>query len=64
MFHVEYYSAKHYKPYRKSPHGVMVKILGSGLKVNKFKLQLHFYIHFSTNTLEEGMNPLISLAMG
>ena len=27
-------------------------------------LQLHYYVHFQTNTFEKDMNPFIPLAMG
>ena len=37
----------------------MDKVLNCNLEVNKFKLQSHYYIHFQTNTLGKGMNPLI-----
>ena len=47
-----------------SSSGVMTKVLDCGLEVNEFKLQLCYYIHFWTNTLGKGMNPLISPAMG
>ena len=35
-------------------------MLDCGLEVSKFKLQLCYCIHFQTNTLEKGMNPLSS----
>ena len=43
----------------RSPHVKMVKVLDCGLKVSKFKLQSHNYVHFHFNTLGKGMNPLI-----
>ena len=46
------------------PHGVMVKTLNCGIIVSEFKLQLCYYVHFQTNTLGKGMNPLILPAMG
>ena len=30
---------------------------------SKFELQLYYYVHFQTNTLGKGMNPLILLVM-
>ena len=42
----------------------MVKVLDYGIVVSEFKLQSHYYIHFWTNTLGKGMNPLILPAMG
>ena len=44
------------------PRGVMVKALDYG--VNEFELQSRYYVHFWTNTLGKGMNPLILRAMG
>ena len=44
--------------------GVGVKAIDCGTVVNKFKLQSHYYIHFQTNTLGKGKNPLILPAMG
>ena len=40
-------------------HGVIVKALDCGIVVHKFKLQSLNYIHFQTNILGKGMNPLI-----
>ena len=42
----------------------MAKVLDSSLKVSEFELQSYYYVHFQTNTLGKGMNPLIHLAMG
>ena len=42
---------------RGRPHRVMVKVLGSGILVCKFKLQSCYYVHFQTNTLAKGMKP-------
>ena len=36
----------------------MAKVLNCSLKISKFELQLHYYIHFWTNTLVKGMNLL------
>ena len=46
-----------------SPYGIMTKVLDYGLKVSEFKLQLHYYVHFWTNTFLKGMKPLFSPAM-
>ena len=43
--------------------GVMVKMLDCTIVVSKFKLQPCYYVHFRTNTLGKGMNPLILPAM-
>ena len=45
-------------------HGVMVKAIYCGIVVSEFVLQSRYYIHFRTNTLGKGMNPLILPAMG
>ena len=42
----------------------MVKAMDSRIVVSKFELQLRYYIHFQTNTLGKGMNPLVFPAMG
>ena len=34
-------------------------MLDCDILVNKFDIQLHYYVPFWTNTLGEGMNPLI-----
>ena len=39
---------------------LMSKVQDCSLDVNEFKLQWHYYVHFWTNTLGKGMNPLIS----
>ena len=46
------------------PRGVMVKAMDSGIVVREFVLQSRYYVHFRTNTLGKGMNPLILPAMG
>ena len=47
-----------------SPCGVMVKALAYGVVVSEFELQSRYYVHFRTNTLEKGINPLIFPAKG
>ena len=42
-----------------SPRDEEAKVLDSDLKVNELDLQLRYYVHFRTNTLGKGMNPLI-----
>ena len=44
--------------------GVMVKALNCRIVEHKFELQLCNYVHFRTNTLGKGMNPLILPSMG
>ena len=39
-------------------------MLNSNIVESKFKLQLCYYVHFYTNTLGKGMNPLIPPFMG
>ena len=46
------------------PRGVMVKAMDFRMVVCEFKLQSRYYVHFRTNTLGKGMNPLILPAMG
>ena len=45
-------------------YGVIAKVLACSLSINKFKLKLHYYIHFQTNALWKGINPFILSAMG
>ena len=47
-----------------SPHGVMVKAMKCGIVVREFVFQSRYYVHFRSNTLGKGMNPLILPAMG
>ena len=42
----------------------MVKVLNCGIVVREFELQSTDYVHFRTNTLGKGMNPLIPPAVG
>ena len=42
----------------------MVKEMDCGIVVREFVLQSRYYVHFRTNTLGKGMNPLILPAMG
>ena len=48
---------------RGCPRGVMVKVADCGI-VSEFVLQSCYYVHFRTNTLGKGMNPLILPSMG
>ena len=41
------------------PWGIMANVMDCGLKISEFELQLCYYIHFQSNTLGKGMNPLI-----
>ena len=47
-----------------SLRGVMVKLMDCKIVVSEFELQSRNYVHFRTNTLGKGMNPLILPAMG
>ena len=46
------------------PRDVMVKAIDSAIVVSEFELQSRYYVHFRTNTLGKGMNPVILPAMG
>ena len=46
------------------PRCIMVKAMDSGIVVCEFELKSRYYVHFRTNTLGKGMNPLILPAMG
>ena len=50
--------------FRGCPRGVMVKAMDCGIVVLEFVLQSRYYVHFRTNTLGKGMNPVILPAMG
>ena len=50
--------------FRGCPRGVMVKAMDCGIVVSEFVLQSRYYIHFRTNALGKGMNPLILPGMG
>ena len=41
----------------------MVKAMDYGIVGSEFELQMHYYVHFQTNTLGNGMNPLTLPAM-
>ena len=45
------------------PNRVVVKTMDCRIIVREFEFQLCYYIHFWTNTLGKGMNPLILPAM-
>ena len=46
------------------PCGVMVKAMICEIVAHELELQSRYYVHFRTNTLGKGMNPLILPAMG
>ena len=43
---------------------IWCNVMDCGIVVSEFVLQLRYYVHFRTNTLGKGMNPLILTAMG
>ena len=47
-----------------SPHGVVINMQDCNIIESEFELQLNFYVHFQTNTLGKGMNPLIPATIG
>ena len=46
------------------PRGVMVKAIDCGIVVSESELRSRYYVHFRTNTIGKGTNPLILPAMG
>ena len=46
------------------PVGIMVKAMVCEIVAREFEIQSRYYVHFRTNTLGKGMNPLILPAMG
>ena len=44
--------------------GVMVKAMVCEIVAREFEIQSCYYVHFQTNTIGKGMNPLILPAMG
>ena len=49
---------------RLCPRGVMAKVMNCRIVVSEFELLSCYYVHFRTNTLGKGRNPLILSAMG
>ena len=41
---------------------VITKVLDCCLELSELELQSHYYIHFRTNTIGKGINPLIPLS--
>ena len=41
------------------PRGIMVKALDYGIVIRELKIQSRYYVHFRTNILTKGKNPLI-----
>ena len=41
-----------------NPRIVVVKVFDCNVVLSKFELQSQYYVHFPTNTLRKGMNPL------
>ena len=44
--------------------GVMVKAMDCGIIESEFELLSRYYVHFRTNTLGKGMNPVILIGIG
>ena len=58
------YTHTHINTYRRGyPRGKMVKAMDCGIVIHEFVLQSRYYVHFRTNTLGKGMNPVILPAM-
>ena len=57
---------KYYKQFisLRCPRGVMVKAMDYGIVVSEFELHSRYYVHFLTNTLGKGMNPLLPPSYG
>ena len=51
---------------RDVPHGIVTNVLDCNIIVNLFECQSQYYVHFQTNILGKGINPLTSTptAMG
>ena len=47
-----------------SSSDVAANVLGCDQEVSEFEIQSGYYVHFRTNTLGEGMSPIISPALG
>ena len=52
------------KKVRGCPYVVMVKSLDCGIVGSEFEIQSRIYVHFRTNTLENGMDPFILPPIG
>ena len=50
--------------YKGGARDVMVKAMDCWIVVSEFELQPRYYVHFRTNTLGKGINPLILPVMG
>ena len=48
--------------YQGSPYNVVANVLDCNIIVSEFKLHLHYYVHFWTNTLGKDMKPFIPSA--
>ena len=46
-----------------SPHGIVVNVLDCSIVISKFELKSHYFVHFQSNILGEGMDPLIHLCI-
>ena len=44
---------------RGSSRGVGANVFDFDIVVKEFELQSRYYVHFWTNTIDKGMNPLI-----
>ena len=48
----------------RSRHAVVVNVLEYNINAREFEFQSCYYVHFQTNTLGNGMEPLIHPLMG
>ena len=53
-----------YRDFGACHRGVMAKAMDCKIVVSEFVLQTRYYVHFRTNTLWKGMNPLILPPIG
>ena len=55
---------RNYKAYRVESSKLMAKKLDFDIVGSEFELQSCYYVHFRTDTIWKGMNPLITQARG
>ena len=64
ILYIYIYIYKHTHIYERGyPRGLMVKVMDCGI-ISEFEFDSRYYVHFQTNTLGKGTNPLILPSMG
>ena len=62
MFHFLFFKNSNLKLIGLSVHSIVANVQGFDIVASEFDFQLHFYVHFLSNTVGKGMDALFWIA--